>query len=312
MPVRMAGLVIIGAGPIGTAAALAALEDGIAESITGVVDPDPAARESIRLQTGAQGFASSADLPQARQGDRAIVAFSSRAEKSAPEIIRAVTAGYHVVTTCEELAWPERHVRDALTTTAVSNGRVIVVTGTNPGFAMDRFPLFVAGASRNVTHIEVTRRVDTSTRRATLVAKTGRGLRKDEFDDGVARGEVGHKGLAASAKLVATGLGWYYHDVRESLQPILDDEDRVAGIRQEVMLRADDGKTAHLTMVMEWGLPDPVDIVEVNGDPPMRVEIAGGYHGDLGTTAQVLMALSRCHELEPGLYRPTDLPVRFG
>jgi 4-hydroxy-tetrahydrodipicolinate reductase len=312
MPHGMANLVIIGAGPIGTAAALAALEDGVADSITSVVDPDPGAREEIRGLTGAAGYASSADLPVGKEGDRAVIAFSSNADKVAPEINRVVTAGYHVVTTCEELAWPRRHVLDALETSARSNGRVVIVTGANPGFVMDRFPLMAAAAGRRVRHITVERRVDTSNRRDTLVAKTGRGRTKDEFDAGLIRGDVGHKGLEASAKLLATGLGWQVHDTRQTIEPILGDDDAVTGLRQHVHLRAEGELSLDLTMVMQWGLEDPVDSVEIDATPPLRFEIVGGYHGDTGTTAQILRALELCHDLEPGFYRPTELPLRYG
>mgnify|MGYP000390950942 CR=1 FL=1 len=38
-------------------------------------------------------------------------------------------AGYHVVTTCEGLAWAPRHLWDAMHTSARSDGKSIIVTG---------------------------------------------------------------------------------------------------------------------------------------------------------------------------------------
>jgi hypothetical protein len=62
---------------------------------------------------------------------------------------------------------------------------------------------------------------------------------------------------------------------------------------------------------MAWGL-DPIDRVEIVGEPPITVTIEGGFPGDEGTTANVVAAMRRCTELAPGFYRPTDLPLRLG
>jgi 4-hydroxy-tetrahydrodipicolinate reductase len=306
----MGNLLIVGAGPIGTAAARAALEDGVVASVSAVVDPDPTARAELESLTGAPGYAATADVPLAREGDRAVVAFSSSADKVAPEIVRLVSAGYHVVTTCEELAWGSRHVWQAMHTAARSNGRVIVVTGANPGFVMDQFPLMAATASRNITAITVRRVVDTSQRRAQLVEKTGRGLSSAEFDDGIASGRLGHKGLVASMKLLAHALGWPHHDVKETISPLVVGE-VVSGIHHHAVLQTY-GRSITMDLVMDWEPDDPGDTVTIDGEPPLRIHIEGGYHGDRGTITQLVQALRRCNSLPPAFYRSVDLPLRIG
>ena len=306
----MPNLLIVGAGPIGVAAARAAVEDRVVGRVSGVVDPDPAARAVLVDEMGTAGFESTADVPVAVEGDRAIVAFSSSADRVAPEIVRLVSAGYHVVTTCEELAWPPRHIWKAMHTAARSDGRVIVVTGANPGFVMDQVPLFAATASRNVTRISVRRVVDSSDRRQPLVAKTGRGLTVDAFHAGVEAGEVGHRGLEASLKLLGHGLGWPNHDVKETIEPIVVDG-VVTGIHHHARLRTD-GRRIDLDLVMDWEPDDPRDEVVIEGEPPLHIRIDGGYHGDRGTTTQVVQALRRCTALTPAFYRPIDLPLRLG
>jgi 4-hydroxy-tetrahydrodipicolinate reductase len=305
----MGNLLIVGAGPIGTAAARAALEDGVVAAVSAVVDPDPAARRELETLTGAAGYASAADLPVGREGDRALVAFSSSADKVAPEIVRLLSAGYHVVTTCEELAWPARHIWQAMHTAARSNGRVVIVTGANPGFVMDQFPLMAATASRNVHAISVRRVVDTSQRRISLVEKTGRGLTVDEFRAGLASGRLGHKGLVASIKLLAHALGWPHHDVKETVAPLVS-EGVVTGIHHHAQLRSD-GRTIDLDLVMDWEPAEQGDTVHIDGEPPLRIHIEGGYHGDRGTTTQVVQALRRCPTLAPAFYRSIDLPLRI-
>ena len=55
-------LVLVGAGPVGRAAAMAAANDGVADRIVAVVDPDDRARAEAGAELGAEGFASVADL----------------------------------------------------------------------------------------------------------------------------------------------------------------------------------------------------------------------------------------------------------
>jgi hypothetical protein len=308
---RMAGLVIVGAGPIGTWVAEAAVADGVVDRIVAVVDPDEQARRELVAATGAPGYATTVELPRAATGDSALVAFASAAEKVAPDVIRLVSAGYNVVTTCEGLAWAPRHLWDALHTSARSDGRIIVVTGANPGFVMDRLPLMVAGATRSITRIHVERRMDTSTLRPSLVAKSGRGLSLEEFADGVIRGRVGHKGLDSSARLVARGLEWPYNDVSVGIEPVIDDG-TIVGATCTARLVAGAGREIILEVVMAWGIVDELDRITIDGDPDIHVEIPGGYPVDEGTAAQVVGALRRMSSLGPGFYRPTDIPLRYG
>jgi hypothetical protein len=307
----MAGLVIVGAGPIGTWVAQAAVGDGVVDEIVGVVDPDDTARRELVASTGAQGYATTVQLPRAESGDVALVTFASVAEKVAPEIIRLVSAGYDVVTTCEGLMWAPRHLWDAMHTSARSDGRAIIVTGANPGFAMDRLPLMLAGASRDVTSITVTRSMDTSTCRPSLIAKSGRGLTTEEFRAQVAAGKVGHKGLDSSARLIARGLEWPHKDVVLRIDPILVDG-RAVGASHKVELAAGKGRQITLDLTMAWQIEKPFDRISIEGTPPLRVEIPGGYPIDDGTAAHVVAAIRHAADLSPGFYRPTDLPLRFG
>jgi 4-hydroxy-tetrahydrodipicolinate reductase len=308
----MRGLVIVGAGPIGTWVAAAALSDGVVDRISAVIDPDDGARRELVAATGAPGYASTVELPRATPGDAALVAFASAAEKVAPEIIRLVSAGYDVVTTCEGLAWAPRHIWDAMHTSARSDGRTIIVTGSNPGFVMDRLPLLLAGASRGITRIHVERRMDTSSRRPSLVAKSGRGLSDEQFRNGVESGRVGHKGLDSSARLVARGLEWPYHDVSVTIEPIRGAGGTIDGARHRAVLQAGDGRDIVLELDMAWGLTDELDRVTIDGDPPIVVEFPTGYPVDEGTAAHVVGALRHLETLPPGFYRPTDIPLRYG
>jgi hypothetical protein len=307
----MAQLVIVGAGPIGTWAAEAAVKDGVVDSIRAVVDPDEKARRELVAATGAPGYASTVQLPHAADGDVALVAFASSAERVAPEVIRLVSAGYDVVTTCEGLAWAPRHLWDALHTSARSDARTIIVTGTTPGFITDRIPLALATASRNVTRVTVRRHMDTSTLRPSLVTKSGRGLTTDEFHAQLRAGRVGVAGIEASAKIIARGLEWSHKDVVSTVEPIVEDG-QIIGAHHLTKLSAGSDRSILIEVKMAWQLALPTDTIDIEGSPPINVSFAGGYPTDEGTAAQVVGAIRRCATLRPGFYRPTDLPLRFG
>jgi 4-hydroxy-tetrahydrodipicolinate reductase len=98
-------------------------------------------------------------------------------------------------------------------------------------------------------------------------------------------------------------------DVAETIDPVVADG-VVDGLHQVVRLKSRDGRTVILDLVMTWGAADPHDEVVIDGEPPIRLRIDGGYHGDAGTTASVTRALALIPHLEPGFYRPTDLPLR--
>lgn len=308
----MARLLIIGGGPIGTGAAQAALDDGVVSGIVGIVDQDSAVRSRLQKRFMTDGWPSSADVPIAEPGDRAIVAFSSRAEDVTKVIVRLLSSGYHVVTPAEELAWPERHVRDALKSSARSNRRSVIAVGANPGFSMDRLPLLLASSCRMVKSVEVTRLVDTATHREGLRSRTGFGLPVEDVVDGLRSGALGHVGLSSSARMLAVGLGWPAHDVSETAKPIVGDDGLVAGVQQRAEVRTPNGRHITLDITLAFDLPNPADRIVIDGSPRMEVNIPGGYPGVEGTTAQLAGALAECVELEPGFYRPIDLPIDFG
>jgi hypothetical protein len=176
---------------------------------------------------------------------------------------------------------------------------------------MDRLALLTAAASRRLKSVTVRRRVDSATRRDTFLPKTGHGLDRAAFDAAVGAGTVGHRGIMASARLLAHTLGWPTNDVAQAIEPLLGDDGLATGFHQTVLLRAD-RRTIDMELTIGWELQGAGDTIIVEGEPPILLEIPGGYLGDQGAIAQILSALRRCAELEPSFYRPTDLPLRFG
>jgi 4-hydroxy-tetrahydrodipicolinate reductase len=157
----IARVALVGLGPIGIEVARAVLErPGI--EVLGAADPAPdKAGKDLRELVQSEGrdgpfpIAPSArelfDRSASMRGKRDVVLLctGSRLESVAPQIEEAVAAGFHVVSTCEELSFPDLHhpaLARSLDAKARERGVAVLGTGVNPGLVMDRLALTVAGA----------------------------------------------------------------------------------------------------------------------------------------------------------------------
>jgi hypothetical protein len=61
---------------------------------------------------------------------------------------------------------------------------------------------------------------------------------------------------------------------------------------------------------MYVGAPNPRDVIEIVGEPPLRLAIEGGVPGDVATPAILVNTLPRLVECPPGLHtmRTLGLP----
>jgi len=320
-------VVVMGLGHIGRAVARAAIaRDGL--DLVGAVDRDPtkAGRPLADvLDAPAPELRVVADLAQAigrKKGGVVLHATGSRLEEVLPEVQAAVRAGWHVVSTCEELAFPELDHADlakALDRLCERNGVAVVATGVNPGFVLDRLPATLAQVVGEVRHVHVHRVVDVSTRRAALQRKVGVGLSVEAFEEAADRGEVGHVGLAQSAALVAEScLGLAEYEVDEELEPVVADEDaggavpvrsgQVAGVHQVARVFSEDREVVRLELTIAVGADDPRDELRLDADPPISLRIQGGLPGDAATAHAVVNAVPAVVERQ-GLLTVLDLPA---
>lgn len=242
--------------------------------------------------------------------DVAILSTSSRLSNIEADIIHAVSSGVDVVTTSEEMAYPDYAGVEAglrIDTLAKEKGVSVVGVGVNPGFVMDWVPAVVASASKNPTSIHVVRSVDVSRRRRQLQAKTGVGLTKAKFEKGVAEGTLGHVGLIESANLIALSLGKELEGLSYGIFPALGSEDYVMGVRQFAEGRAG-GCTIRLDLEMTITSAD-FDTVEVKGDPNLKLRFERGVFGDSATVALTVSAVERIRYARPGLITALELPL---
>src|SRR5215475_12194473 len=255
-----ARVALVGLGPIGieVGKALAGRPD---VSLLGAADPAPdkAGKALSDLLDGAfpgvRIAPSAADLyaqSAATRGKTDVVALctGSRLHAVLPQIEEAIRAGFHIVSTCEELAYPElRHLPMArqIDRWATDKGVAVLGTGVNPGLVMDRLVLAVASACVRVESVRVTRVVDAAKRRGPLRAKVGAGMTPEDFAAGVAARKLGHVGLSESAAIIALGLGLPIHEITETIEPVLAEKEtdgvpagRVLGLHQIAIVQAGD------------------------------------------------------------------------
>jgi 4-hydroxy-tetrahydrodipicolinate reductase len=318
---------IVGLGWVGQEVARAALEDPRVR-LVGVADVDPAkAGRDLGEIIGEGRLGLPIDpnietmLSRARP-EVAVLCTTSDVEKLGPALEVCVAHGAHVVTTCENLSDPDtalaqletgfdKRVRDA--------GVVVLATGVNPGFAMDRLPVMLTQATRNIRRVRVVRVVNASTRRAQLQAKIGVGMTPHEFSDKIQRGEIGHAGLSSSLRLLAKGLGIVLEKTSEAFTPIIAEQatsssvlgpvkaGSVRGIYQIARGYRARREVITLELTMALDEPNPRDTIDIVGEPPLHFE--GELPGDSCTIATVLSAISVIVTMPAGLRTVLDVPL---
>lgn len=258
-----------------------------------------------------------------RKGVVLLHATGSRLPQVRDQLLEAMSQGLHVVSTCEELAFPwfnHAEIAETLEAAAQRAGVSIVGTGVNPGFVLDRLVATVGQVCGAVHHAKVSRTVDARTRREALQRKVGAGLSEEEFFKLVDQGRIGHVGLVESAALAALGLGLDCDDYEEELTPVFADEDltggafpvkkgQVAGMHQMAVALEDGQERVRLELTIALGADDPGDVIELDADPKLKVLIPGGVPGDKATANLVVNAAPRMTASQAGLLTVLELPA---
>ena len=326
-----ARVALVGLGPIGIEVGKALLGRPHIE-ILGAADPAPTIAGRILSDVlgsavnGPTVDASTSALYARSAGDRGrrdvvVLCTGSRLESVLPQIEEAIQAGFHVVSTCEELAYPELKnsvLGHRIDKKAREHGVGVLGTGVNPGLVMDRLALAAAAACVRVDRVKVTRVVDAAKRRGPLRAKVGAGLTKEEFLKGVAARKLGHVGLSESAAIIALGLGFPIEEITETIEPVLAKQEtdgvavgHVLGLHQIALVQAGDEVKVELDLTMAVGVADPSDTIAIEGDPPVNLRVSGGFHGDRATVGCVVNAIPFIVDASPGLHTVVTLPL-FG
>ena len=271
------------------------------------------------------GIRVSRHLPEALRDQKAEVAIhatSSRITETEPQIFELTKAGLHIISTCEELAYPFYRHKDfarSIDQEARNRGVTILGTGINPGFVLDFLILSLSSVCQKIQRIAATRVVDASLRRPALQTKIGAGLTEQQFQEGVIKGTIGHVGLTDSVAMIADGLGVELDSITETIEPKLPDrnlqtddtkiaKDQVAGVHQ-VGFGWLAGES-FITLILEIyvGAKDPLDSVLIEGVPYVHFNMRGGIPGDQATAAIVVNSIPKVMKAKPGLVTVKDLP----
>lgn len=228
-----------------------------------------------------------------------------------------------VVSTTEELAYPwhtQPELARRIDEAAKRAGVAVAGTGVNPGFAMDALPIALGSICARVDSVRVERIQDARIRRVPFQQKIGAGLTPAAFAERVAAGTVRHVGLTESLGMIADSLGWTLDRTTDEIQPQLATEritggsvvvepGQVAGIVQDGIGWIAGRPAITLHMEAYLGAPETRDTVIIGGEPNLRVEAPGGYHGDIATCAITVNTIPKVLAASPGLHTMRSLAL---
>ncbi|MSR73928.1 MAG: dihydrodipicolinate reductase [Planctomycetes bacterium] len=313
-------IIQVGLGPIGIAMARKAVARG--HRIVGAVDSASTLQgRSVADVLGCAALGTVSGSPEdAPHADVALVTTVSDLERVVPTCVPFLRRGTAVVSTCEELIYPWKSLPVASRTldeAARMGGVACLGTGINPGFVLDYLPVILSAPVEEVRSIHAWRVVDAGKRRGPLQKKVGAGLTPAEFAQRVAAGGFGHRGFMESLHLLCAAFGLDTAGASTFIEPVISDVaittehasvavGSVAGIHQGA--RDASGRIV-LDLKMYVGALNPADIVELDGTPRIRVEVQGGYHGDIATCAIALNAAEKIRSAQPGLRTMLDMPA---
>jgi hypothetical protein len=316
---------VVGLGPVGRRCAAMVL-DRRDLRVAAAADLDPALQgrdlgEVLgRAATGVPVAAAlDAALSRCRPGV-VVLCTSSRLASVAEQIGQCLRAGWHVVSTCEELAYPWRtapHLSAGIDAAAREAQRAVLGTGVNPGFVMDALPVMLTGACARVDTILVERFQDASRRRLPFQQKIGAGTSLEEFDQRVAAGTIRHVGFTESIHMIADALALPIDRITERVMPVMATRPlrsefmdlkpgMVAGVNQIAQGFRAGVAVITLNLQAYFGHPDPRERVAITGEPAFEMIIPGGLHGDVVTCAMTVNAVHKMGSARPGLRTMLD------
>lgn len=230
----------------------------------------------------------------------------------------------HIVSTTEELSFPfikNKEVVEKLNNLAVENQVSVLGTGVNPGFLMDSLPLFLTSVLKKVYKIRILRLMDATKRRGPFQVKIGSGLTTEEFRRRVDEGTLGHVGLEESVYFVATSLGMKIARYTETIDPVTTDvfiktdhveveAGKVRGLYQVGTALDEEGKELiKLEFNAFLDAVDPHDLIEITGEPSLKVIIPGGTPGDIATTSIAVNCIPKVLNAPRGLITMKDITL---
>jgi len=264
-----------------------------------------------------------------KAADVVLIATDSFVKGVYDKIIYCLKKGINVITTAEEMAYPqaqEPELAREIDRVAKENGVTVLGTGINPGLIMDLLVITLTGACTDVDYIKAERVNNLSPFGPAVMNEQGVGITVDEFNRRVADGTLaGHVGFPESINMIVDALGWKLSkEVVQSKEPIVSNVYRKAPYAE-----VQPGNVAGCKMLgygyvdgdlkIEMVHPQQVepqlegvetgDYIEIKGTPNISMQIKPEVPGGIGTIAMCVNMIPHVINAKPGLKTMIDLPV---
>ena len=262
------------------------------------------------------------------KADVALLATDSFTKKAFDKIIKCLENKINVVSTAEEMAYPQAQAPELaakIDEVAKANGVSVLGTGINPGLIMDLLVLCLSGCMEEVDHVTARRVNSLSPFGPAVMEEQAVGMDPDTFDELNAKGELaGHVGFAESVQMIADGLGVKLDKFEQQMSGIKTEVDRKskygfakAGNLAGVSMTAQgyvDGKVMIDMQHPQQIEPhlagqDTGDYVVLEGNPRVNMAITPEVDGGIGTIAMCVNMIPHTINSTPGLHTMLDLPV---
>jgi hypothetical protein len=259
------------------------------------------------------------------RADIAIHATSSFLKDTYPQIASIIKHGVNVISTCEELSYPqvaEPKLAKKLDTLAKERDVAVLGTGINPGFLMDTLVITLTAVCQRIEKIKAVRVMDAATRRLPFQKKIGAGLSVEEFRQKIEKKQItGHVGLEQSIAMIADTLAWTLDRIAvESVEPVIAkkaarskdikvETGKVAGLRQKAKGIMKNMEVIVLDFQAYIGADEEYDAITIDGVPNIRQKIQPCVHGDISTVAMIANSIPKVINAPAGLLTMKDLLI---
>lgn len=268
------------------------------------------------------------DVLKEKAADVVLLCTDSFTKPSFEKIKKIVELKMNVVTTAEEMAYPQAQnpeLAEEMDRLAKEHGVSILGTGINPGLIMDLLVLIFTGAMEHVEDITSRRVNSLSPFGKTVMEEQGIGISVEEFNKRKAAGEMtGHVGFIESVRMITDGMGLELSDFKQDLEPIVTDVDRkspygfaeagkLAGVNMTAEGWVDGKNMIHMhhpqQIEPEQVGIDTGDYVIIKGTPDINMVNSPEVDGGIGTIAMCVNMIPHVINARPGLRTMIDLPV---
>jgi len=297
--------VIYGFGPIGRLIAECCAKRGI--NVVGAVDINPELKGRKLSEFGIQSDGVISDRLEF-EGDVAFLCTGSYLDRVYPQIEECLRKGFNVISTCETLSYPGYRypeLAEKINSLAVENGKTVLGTGINPGFLLDALVVFLSAPFTEVERIKAVRCIDTLKRREPFQKKVGIGLKLEDAEEKLEKGEItGHVGYAESVLLISEALNFSPDEVREGQKFVHDSGEVLGAIGYGSALKKGEEKIR--IEFHAYANAEEYERIEIYGDNSI-IWTSTGTKGDLGTASVAVNLAEAVVKSEAGLKTMVDL-----